>query len=277
MFLACSLDVFADHPPDDALAAIRSVGLEFVEISLCPNTANSHPVVDESWASNWETLLARYEIAVALAGVSFAPLEAAATFSAAQRNLRIAHRLQASHAVVFAGVADEQDQAKRRLLCDQIHRLGDLADELEMVLCLDTRPGLCGDSRSMNKTMIEVNHPSVQLCFDTGAYRWCNSNSSEEVALQRILNHVGAIRLRDFEDCDDFEACSSEPYFPPLGLGGGVDFARMLQILRAVEFKGPCAISFSAKANGKRGSLDQVCEALDRSVVLLRDCGWLDS
>jgi len=253
------------------------VGLRFVEISLCPNIADSHLVLDESWTSNWETLLARHEIAVALAGISFAPLEEAATFSAAQQTLRIAHRLQASHAVVYAGVAGEQDQAKRSLLCDQIHRLGDLADELEMVLCLDTRPGLCGDSRSMDQTMIEVNHPSVQLCFDTGAYRWCNSRSSEEVALQRILSHVGAIRLRDFEDCDDFEESSSEPYFPPLGLGGGVDFARTLEILRAVEFKGPCTISFSANANGRRGSLDRTCEALDQSVVLLRDCGWLDS
>lgn len=184
----------------------------------------------------------------------------------AGESIDIAGELGASVVIVAAGQADDGEQRRGRM--DRIGRLGDQAASAGIILALATAPGLCGETRSMARTLCDVAHPAVRLEFDTGAYVALNPQSSVEVALQRIIGHVASVRLRDHQGFDGAAG------YQPLGLGGGVDFARMLQILRTVAFGGPAIVELPtpSRRDRKRPRSEQLVDSLAH----LRQCGWFD-
>ena len=157
----------------------------------------------------------------------------------------------------------------RQRLFERHRRAADLAAERGLVLAFDTLPGLCGDTREMLRTLEELQHPAIRLNFDTGRYLQQNPWSSGEVALQRVFGHLASVRLTNF-------TVGVEPQeFPPLGQGGDVDCSRMLQILRGLEFSGPCTVAFQP-ATRRPPTAAQCEEWLRQSVEHLRGCGWFD-
>jgi sugar phosphate isomerase/epimerase len=191
----------------------------------------------------------------------------------------------ARHLVIDAGRPSDEHRSEHLAA---IRGLGQAAAERGITVCLDTLPGLCENSRAMAKTIKEIDHAAVRLCFDLGGYLWLNPEANAEIALQRLLGSIAVVRLRDFG------VWSPSPVFPPLGNGGAVDFVLVLQVLRTSGFAGPCVISFAAKNRAatvrERGSGDdtkadcsrarlgneEFAAQLRASVKHLRDCGWFD-
>jgi inosose dehydratase len=176
----------------------------------------------------------------------------------------------ASAGIVIASAGDDRgDASLRPQLYDKHRRAADRAAGHGLVLAFDTLPGLCGDARGMLRTIQDLQHPAIRLNFDTGRYLQQNPWSSGEVGLQRVIGHLASLRLTNF-------TIGVEPQeFPPLGQGGDVDCSRTLQILRGLEFSGPCTIAFQPAT--RRSPTASDCEAwLEQSVRHLRGCGWFD-
>jgi len=282
MKLALSLDVFGqgfaaqgEDPANSslveaALKILRDAGLRYVaDLTIA---AASSGASSEAWAARWHNLLRWHDLSLASARpVLGSPYEASAEL--AEASLQMASRLGA--AAIFVDAGEDTEGAARQTAVRRLQALGDASRRLGMTLCLETKPGLCGDARGMAATLKEVNHPAVHLCFDTGEYLRLNPGASGEIALQRVLPLVAAVRLSDFHSLGDVAVA------PPLGAGLGVDFARTLQILESVEFAGPVIVYFSPpasrRADNQQSLIEATRQALDESLKTLRECGWFSS
>ena len=65
-------------------------------------------------------------------------------------------------------------------------------------------------------------------------------------------------------------------YFPAVGDGGSVDFARVRQILDGVGFAGPYTIEIEGIGGEPEPGLEARQERIARSVAHLRACGYFD-
>jgi L-ribulose-5-phosphate 3-epimerase len=65
-------------------------------------------------------------------------------------------------------------------------------------------------------------------------------------------------------------------YFPALGEGGAVDFARVRQALDGVGFIGPYTIEIEGIGGEPEPGLEERHNRIARSVAHLRACGFFD-
>ena len=270
MRIGCATEMFEGVGPADMAQAIRDAGLRDVEWTLPGRWrgANSAAGVDALRGDAAET--AAWLKAIERCGLRVSSLRIGDRWTTdlpeVERFEHIVRRvadLGAENVVVAAGIAS--DGAERQRLLRRIAELAEAAADRGVCLSLDTRAGLCGDSRSMRTTLAELNHDNVRLCFDTGGYLQLNVGSSVEVALQRVLGWVGCLRLTDHNDFDDADD------FPPFGLGGGVDFARILQMLDAVALTGVCFVSCRP---ARRRASETPDVWLRDCLTHLDECGW---
>jgi inosose dehydratase len=86
--------------------------------------------------------------------------------------------------------------------------------------------------------------------------------------LEKVKDLVRNVHVKDsrgrFEDW----------YFPAVGDGGGVDCARIRQVLDGVGFRGPYAIEIEGIGGEPEPSLEERQERIARSVRHLRACGY---
>ncbi len=257
MLIAAATKSLPAMTAEAALAAIRRCGLQGVELGG-----------QRLEAPSIRDLLHQHALqALTLDITDIDPLSAA-WVDATPLALESASTLGAKIVIINAG-DDREDSQRRTTLLDRHRRLADLAAGRGLLLAFDTLPGLCGDVRQMLRTIEDLRHPAVRLNFDTGRYLQQNPWSSGEVGLQRVFAHLASLRVTSF-------TAGVEPQeFPPLGQGGDVDCSRTLQILRGLEFAGPCTIAFDPCT--RTPPTPQQCEGwLRQSVQHLRGCGWLD-
>ena len=183
--------------------------------------------------------------------------------------LDAACRLRSSIVIVSAG-DDLGDPARSEQIMARLRHAAQQADTRGLTLALDTDPGLCSDTRGMQRTLEKIGQANVGLNFDLGRFVQQNPWSSVEVSLQRVYGQLTSVRLSNFAIGAD------PPEFPPLGQGGDVDFSRAWQILGGLKFVGPCTIAF--RPHTRRPPTPQQCqEWLRQSINHLRGCGWFDS
>ena len=105
-----------------------------------------------------------------------------------------------------------------------------------MTLALETHKGPTQNAEAMLALMSDVDHPHVRLNFDTGNIAYYNEGIDPCDELEKVKHLVRNVHLKDnrggFEDW----------YFPAVGDGGSVDFARVREILDGVGFAGPYTI-----------------------------------
>jgi len=264
MHVGCCLEMFGDAPLDDALNAIRQVGLHEVEWPLwaaasgtAATTSPAAPFAGHAATLSASTLRAAVVRSV---GSNALPDEGQVKAFCAT-----ASELNASVLVVPAGQANDDQTRTERIA--RIRRLGAAAAARGLQLALETSPGLCGHAREMQRLMLELDDERVGLCFDTGGYLVENVGANIEIAAQRVLPWITCLRLRDHNDFD------SEMYFPPFGIGGGVDFARLRQLLEAINFRGPCMISCTPKQR-RPATIEDRRRWLEECLEHLDECGW---
>ena len=173
-------------------------------------------------------------------------------------------------AVCVSGAGQPADAAERRTIVEHLRRLGDTAGEVGVTLALETHKGPTQNASAMLSLMDEVDHPHVRLNFDTGNIAYYNQGADPCDELERVKHLVRNVHLKDsrggFEDW----------YFPALGEGGSVDFARVRKILDSVGFGGPYTIEIEGIGGEPEPGLQARHERVARSVEHLRSCGYLD-
>ncbi|HEU5117397.1 MAG TPA: sugar phosphate isomerase/epimerase family protein, partial [Isosphaeraceae bacterium] len=172
--------------------------------------------------------------------------------------------------LVISGAGQPTDDQERRTVLENLGKLGELAGALGITMALETHKGPTQNARAMLELMKDLDHPSVRLNFDTGNILYYNEGADVVAELEQVAPMVRNVHLKDsrgrFEDW----------YFPALGAGGAVDFARIRHVLDAVGFSGPYTIELEGIAGEPEPGLEERHRRIKTSVDHLRSCGYFE-
>jgi inosose dehydratase len=261
-----------------AVERIRAAGLDHLELALrghdfgglvIPESAVVTESADDATAQAFCDHLARHEVRVSGCNVGGADLRTSAGVELTRRRIRFARRWFGV-TVVVSGAGQPADADQRRTLRDHLRHIGDTAAELGVTVALETHKGPTQNAAAMLGLIHELDHPHVRLNFDTGNIAYYNRDTDPVDELERVKHLVRNVHLKDnrggFEDW----------YFPALGAGGGVDFARVRTVLDGVGFTGPYTVEIEGIGGEPEPGLDERHDRIARSVAHLRACGYFD-
>ena len=124
--------------------------------------------------------------------------------------------------------------------------------------------------QAMLSLMSDVDHPHVGLNFDTGNIAYYNDGADPCDELDKVKHLVRNVHVKDNRGgLEDW-------YFPALGEGGSVNFARVRTILDAIGFLGPYTIEIEGIGGEPEPGLERRHERVRFSVAHLRTCGYFD-
>jgi L-ribulose-5-phosphate 3-epimerase len=276
--LSCYTNCFGAAGVWAAVERIRDTGLEYLELALrghnfgglvIPEEVVVTERADDATARAFCDYLERHGVKVSGCNVGGADIRTRDGFELTARRIRFAGRWFGAK-ICVSGAGQPADPVERRTIVDHLRRLGDTAGGCGVTLALETHKGPTQNARAMLELMDEVAHPHVRLNFDTGNIAFYNEAADPCAELEQVKHMVANAHLKDsrggFEDW----------YFPAVGDGGSVDFARVRGILDGVGFRGPYTIEIEGIAGepepGPEGRLDRI----SRSVAHLRACGYCD-
>jgi L-ribulose-5-phosphate 3-epimerase len=276
--LSCSTNCYGAAGVWVAAERIRDAGLHHLELALrghnfgglvIPESVVITEKADDATARAFCDHLERHAVKVSGCNVGGADIRTREGFELTQRRIQFAGRWFGAK-ICVSGAGQPADQGERRRVVDHLRRLGDAAGEHGMTLALETHNGPTQNAQMMLALMDEIAHPHVRLNFDTGNIVYYNDQADPCAELEQVKHLVKNVHLKDnrggFEDW----------YFPALGDGGSVDFARVRQILDGVAFAGPYTIEIEGIAGEPDSGPSERQNRIARSVAHLRVCGYLD-
>ena len=274
--VACLTNSYGPFGAEAAIRMLPEAGLQHIELPIRTAGVES-PFRDQPLVTTDSTvsdlnrvdrLLEQHGVEVASCGVmSGNPLEPEVV-ELTKRKLDLASHFGVSVVVGAAGEADDPQSLQQ--LYANLRQIGDYAARLGITYCFETHPGICQDHYRMLQTMQELDHPHLKLNFDTANILYYNEHVEGEIALAKVCHHVRHVHLKDSQG--DY----GRWYFPALGRGGAVDFARVLHILRPCGFNGPYSIEIEGIAGEGELTLEQYHQRVAESVAHLRGCGYFD-
>lgn len=146
--------------------------------------------------------------------------------------------------------------------------LGAWAANRNVTIAVDLGGSDTFDARAMWQFVRDVGHEQIRLCFDLGSYASSHPFSHWEVALQRVVAHLGVVWL------SDWSGTSGDTRRPLLG-EGTIDFLRVAEIVRTFCADALAVVDVGPSARA-RGTVEECEQALAQSVAQLRRCGWFD-
>jgi L-ribulose-5-phosphate 3-epimerase len=170
--------------------------------------------------------------------------------------------------LVVGGGGEAYTEADRKVLYQNLRAIGDHAESLGMVYCLETHPGLCQHPDSMLEAMTRLDHPRLKLNFDTGNILYYNRGMNVADALKQVRDHVRHVHLKDTN------GNYREWHFPALGTGGAVDFAQVKHILDEVGYNGPYSLEIEGIEGEAVLSLADYQTRIAESITHLKRCGF---
>ena len=274
--LSCFTNCYGPAGVRAAVERIRGAGIDHLELALrghdfgglvIPESAVITEKADDATAESFRELLAGNGVKVSGCNVGGADIRTREGVELTERRIRFARRWFGV-GVVVSGAGRPADAAERRTIVEHLRRIGDAAGELGVTVALETHQGPTRDADAMLALMDEIGHPRVGINFDTGNIAYYNRGVDPCAELERVKHLVRNVHLKDnrggFEDW----------YFPALGDGGAVDFARARQILDGVDFAGPYTIEIEGIGGEPEPGLEARQERVARSVRHLRSCGY---
>ena len=261
-----------------AVERIKEAGLEHLELALrghnfgglvIPESVVITEKADDATAQAFCTHLERHHVKVSGCNVGGADLRAHEGFELCKRRIEFAARWFAP-IICVTGAGQPADALERRTIVEHLRRLGDKAAQVGLTLALETHKGPTQNAQAMLALMEEIGHPHVRLNFDTGNIAYYNHGLDPCDELEQVKHLVSNVHLKDnrggFEDW----------YFPAVGDGGSVDFARVRRILDGVGFAGPYTVEIEGLGGepepGQVGRKGRIA----RSVAHLRACGYFE-
>ena len=224
--IACNLNSYRQYR-DGAYEHLARIGLRNVEIR-CPEPGEVAAVQEE---------LSAY-------GLTATSLIVACQMEADDVVLRFARTLdtvaEMGVGTVFTSV--KTGEIDKDFVYGRLQNMGDAAAERGVVVALETHPDLVTNGDVALETMQGVNHPHIQINFDTANVYYYNREVSATGELEKILDDVTAVHLKDTDG--GFQSW----HFPALG-EGVVDFPAVFQMLAERAFYGP----YTLELEGIRG------------------------
>ena len=153
-------------------------------------------------------------------------------------------------------------EADHRQVFDRLRSIGDLAAQSGVTVVLETHPDLVTNGTQALQTMQRVNHPNVRVNFDTANVYFYNENTSAVGELEKIVDFVGAVHLKDTT------GGYQEWNFPALGTGV-VDFPGVFGLLNYRGFRGPFTMELEGTKGVKRTEAEQL-QYVEQSVAYLK-------
>jgi L-ribulose-5-phosphate 3-epimerase len=261
-----------------AVERIRVAGIDHLELALrghnfgglvIPESAVITEKATDAEAQAFCDHLAAHGVKVSGCNVGGADIRTRDGVELTERRIRFAARWFGVP-VCVTGAGQPADAAERRTIVDHLRRLGETAAEVGVTLALETHKGPTQNAAAMLSLMEEVDHLHVRLNFDTGNIAYYNRGADPCNELEQVKDLVRNVHLKDnrggFEDW----------YFPAVGDGGSVDFARVRSILDGVGFTGPYTIEIEGIGGEPEPGLEGRQERIARSVAHLRSRGYFD-
>ena len=229
--IACNLGSYRQFGAN-AYTHLAEIGLTNVEIGV-PSAESVDTVQSELNAHGLTatSLLGRCDV------------QSETVVSDFQPTLEIADKMGVK--VIFVSVhAGETD---RNAVYDRLRAIGENAAPAGIKVCLETHPDLIHNGDIALETMQAVDHPNICVNFDTGNVYYYNHNVTAVGEVQKVVEHVGAVHLKDTN------GGYRTWHFPTLG-EGVVDFKAVFETLNAAGFYGP----FTMELEGVEGeTLDE--------------------
>ncbi len=261
-----------------AVEQIRQAGIHHLELALrghnfgglvIPESAVITEKADDATVEDFRAHLVEHGVEISGCNVGGADIRTRDGLELTERRIRFAARWFGV-SICVTGAGQPADAAERSLVVQNLRHLGDTSAAVGITLALETHKGPTQNAEAMLALMDEVDHPNVRLNFDTGNIAYYNRGADPCADLERVKDLVRNVHVKDnrggFEDW----------YFPALGDGGAVDFARVREILDGVGFAGPYTIEIEGIGGEAEPGLEARQGRVSRSVEHLRACGFFD-
>ena len=267
--------------PDGVRAAVESIcrtGIDHLELALrahdfgglvIPESAVITERATEPEVRAFLDHMDEYGVGVSGCNVGGANMLTAEGLAVTQRRIRFAHRWFGVK-VVVSGAGQPKNHDERLLMLEHLRQVGDTAGELGITVALETHKGPTQNAEAMLALMAELNHPSVRINFDTGNIAYYNDGFDPVEELEKVKHLVSNVHLKDNR------GGLGDWYFPAVGDGGAVNFARVRAVLDEVGFTGPYTIEIEGIGGEPEPGLPGRAERVARSVAHLRACGYFD-
>jgi inosose dehydratase len=276
--ISCFTNSYGPAGVRAAVERIRAAGIDHLELALrghnfgglvIPESAVITEKATDEEARAFCDYLAAHGVKVSGCNVGGADIRIRDGVELTERRIRFARRWFGV-AVVVSGAGQPADAPERRTVLDHLRRIGDTAGSLGVTVALETHKGPTQNADAMLALMGDLDHPHVRLNFDTGNIAYYNRGADPCDELERVKHLIRNVHVKDsrggFEDW----------FFPAVGDGGFVDFARVRQILDGVGFAGPYTIEIEGILGEPEPGLEGRHERVARSVQHLRKCGYFD-
>ncbi|MDX6503364.1 MAG: hypothetical protein QOE29_489 [Gaiellaceae bacterium] len=223
--LAANSNSFHSYSGNEAFAGIAAAGYRHVELLAVPGWTE-HVSLDRPLD------LLGYD----LTPVSLSAHSDLTTRAGLEHGLR-AVRWAAENGIPIVNTAigghssiDEDESA----FLANIGALADVAETAGVTLTLEIHGDLMASGARTLPLLERIGRDSVKVNYDTGNV-WHYAGVRAEDDLPLIVDHVAHVHLKDVR------GAVGEWDFPALG-EGTVDFARILEILRAASYSGPLSV-----------------------------------
>ena len=133
---------------------------------------------------------------------------------------------------------------------------------------METHPDLITNGDVARETMAGVNHPNVQVNFDTGNVYYYNEHVTAVGELEKVIDSVAAVHLK--ETNGEFETW----HFPALG-EGVVDYPTIFRMLADKGFTGPYTMELEGIRDEELTKAD-VERRVEKSLEYLRSNGLME-
>jgi inosose dehydratase len=276
--ISCFTNSYGPSGVWTAAEQIRQAGIDHLELALrghnfgglvIPESVVITEKADDGTAQAFCDHLRQHGVTVSGCNVGGADMRMREGLEITERRIRFAARWFAAK-VCVSGAGQPVDDAERKTIVAHLRRLGDVAEECGVTLALETHKGPTQNAIAMLALMNDVDHSHVRLNFDTGNIAYYNRDSDPCDELEKVKDLVRNVHLKDnrggYEDW----------YFPAVGDGGAVAFARVRQILDSVGFAGAYTIEIEGIGGEPEPGLKVRQERISRSVAHLRACGYFD-
>ena len=276
--ISCYSNCFGSDGVFAATERIGETGIQHLELALrghnfgglvIPESAVITEKATDSEAHAFRAHLEKHKVKVSGCNVGGANILTVEGVELTIRRIQFA-RKWFGVPIVVSGAGQPSNPAERATAVSHLRQIGDIAEELGMIVALETHKGPTQNAEAMLRLMEEVDHPAVRLNFDTGNIAYYNQGVDPADELEKVKHLVRNVHVKDnrggFEDW----------YFPALGEGGSVDFKRIRQILDGVGFQGSYTIEIEGIQNEPEPGLDGRVGRITRSVEHLKACGYFD-
>lgn len=276
--ISCFTNCYGPSGVRTAAEKIRDAGIEHLELALrghnfgglvIPEDVVVTEKADDATASAFRDLLNRLGVKISGCNVGGGDMRTDEGTALTERRIRFA-RKWFNVDIVVSGASQPTTPEERRAVVENLRKVGDVAQELGMVIALETHKGPTQNADEMLTLMFEVHHPAVRLNYDTGNILYYNPGADVYEQLDRVKDYVRNVHLKDSRGQPE------DWYFPAVGDGGAIDFRRIREQLDAIGYTGPYTIEIEGIGGEPEPGLDERHNRIKRSVDHLRACGYFD-